>query len=228
MTCAGAPDGGWPRHARDRPGLRAARKPRGQRARRLGPSGAVIDRKPPPWTSCSPGSRPSRSSGYGDDRDVLEQARLERADAFVAPTAGDNRNIVAALTAKRRFRVPNVVARIYDPERAEIYRAHGIMTVSPVSWSAGMIRDVLLHPAIETETEFETARSTRSGWRCRGLEGCTSQDVTSPATSSSPSSSARAGRPADPGDPFERDDVVRFVVAREAYGRFESFLGMRG
>src|SRR6266545_518286 len=111
----------------------------------------MIDLDPGAFELLRPAFAGERIVGFGFDRHTLDQARVDRADAFVAATAGDNRNLVAALAAKRRFRVPTVVARIYDPERARIYRGHGIRTVSPVQWSAGQIRDILLHAALETE-----------------------------------------------------------------------------
>ena len=111
---------------------------------------AVIDRAPDAFAKLRPSFAGEKIVGFGYDRRVLESARIEHADAFVAATAGDNRNIVAALISKHRFRVPIVVARIYDPDRAHIYLRQGIRTVSPVEWSAGRIRDILLHGEIET------------------------------------------------------------------------------
>ena len=67
-----------------------------------------------------------------------------QADAFAAVTSGDNSNIVAARVARERFNVPLVVARIFDPRRAEIYRRMGIQTVSSVSWAANEISSLVL------------------------------------------------------------------------------------
>jgi trk system potassium uptake protein TrkA len=190
----------------------------------------VIDRDPETFEKLRPSFTGEKIVGFGYDRHVLEQARLERADAFVAATAGDNRNIVAALAAKRRFRVPMVVARIYDPDRAEIYLGHGIRTVSPVRWSAGKIRDMLLHPTIETEGEFGNGEVTQIRVEVPPhLHGRAVQEVTIPGDITV-AVIVRAGKAILPtlGTRFEPGDVARFVVAREAYARFESFLGMRG
>lgn len=168
--------------------------------------------------------------GFGFDRHVLEQVRLDRADAFIAATAGDNRNIVASLAAKRRFRVPIVVARIYDPDRAEIYLAQGIRTVSPVRWSAGTIRDLLLHPAIETEEEFGNGEVAQIRVEVPPhLHDRAVQEVTIPGDIAVVVI-VRSGRALLPtlGTRFQAGDVARFVVAHEAYSRFESFMGMRG
>jgi trk system potassium uptake protein TrkA len=92
--------------------------------------------------------------GSGFNRTVLEGAGIERADAFVAVTSGDNTNIVAARIAKEVYRVPQVVARIYEPRRAGIYRELGIPTVSSVVWTVGQIHQMLLHPRLAPELSF--------------------------------------------------------------------------
>ncbi|GAB3430731.1 potassium channel family protein [Flindersiella endophytica] len=83
--------------------------------------------------------------GNGYSRAVLERAGVDQADAFIAVTSGDNTNIVGARTAKEVYRVPAVIARIYDPRRAEIYRDLGIVTVASVQWTVGQIRRLLEH-----------------------------------------------------------------------------------
>jgi len=64
--------------------------------------------------------------GNGVDQDVLRRAGIESADAFVAATSGDNRNIMAAEIARDLFHVPKVIARIKDPNRAQFYSRQGI------------------------------------------------------------------------------------------------------
>lgn len=190
----------------------------------------VIDREARTFELLRPAFSGERVVGFGYDRHVLEQARVDRADAFVAATAGDNRNLVAALVARRRFRVPIVIARIYDPDRARIYLNQGIRTVSPVQWSAGRIGDILLHPALETESEYGSAEVALIRVVVPPqLEGRSVQDVTIPGDVVV-TVIVRGGRAMLPtlGTRFEAGDVARFVVAREAYSRFESFLGMHG
>ncbi|MFC5801685.1 potassium channel family protein [Streptomyces formicae] len=87
--------------------------------------------------------------GNAYSRAVLEAAGIEDADAFVAVTSGDNSNIVSARTAKETYRVPIVLARIYDPRRTDIYRELGIPTIASVRW-----------------TVHQTTRSTRSTRCC--------------------------------------------------------------
>jgi trk system potassium uptake protein TrkA len=69
--------------------------------------------------------------GDGTDAEVLRRAGIEDADAFIAVTEGDNRNIMAAQIAHTVFKVPRVVCRIYDPVREDAYRKLGLRTYCP-------------------------------------------------------------------------------------------------
>ncbi len=81
--------------------------------------------------------------GNGLDQEVLKRAGIEEADAFVATTQGDNRNIIAAQIAKHVFNVPKVVSRIYDPLRQELYSTLGLETISPTTIFAQILREKL-------------------------------------------------------------------------------------
>ena len=81
--------------------------------------------------------------GNGLDQEVLKRAGIEEADAFVATTQGDNRNIMAAQIAKNIFNVPKVVSRIYDPLRQELYSTMGLETISPTTIFAQILREKL-------------------------------------------------------------------------------------
>jgi trk system potassium uptake protein TrkA len=82
--------------------------------------------------------------GEGIDEDVLRKAGIEQADAFIATTEGDNRNIMASQVVKTIFNVPKVITRIYDPIREESYREMGLETVCPTIMGANAIRDKLV------------------------------------------------------------------------------------
>jgi trk system potassium uptake protein len=84
--------------------------------------------------------------GDGTDEDVLRRAGLATADAFVAVTNGDNRNILASQIAQHSFAVPKVMCRIYDPVRQETYNAMGLESISPTIVGAKLFRDALLNP----------------------------------------------------------------------------------
>jgi len=79
--------------------------------------------------------------GDGTDDEYLKKAGIEEADAFVAVTQGDNRNLMAAQIAKHVFNVPKVVCRIYDPLREELYKTLGLETISPTTVGAQLLRD---------------------------------------------------------------------------------------
>ncbi|RJL34237.1 potassium channel family protein [Bailinhaonella thermotolerans] len=104
-----------------------------------GHSVAVIDRDPAAFRRLRSGFRGRRVTGIGFDRDVLSDAGIEGASAFVAVSSGDNSNIISARVARETFGVENVVARIYDQRRAEVYQRLGIPTVATVRWTADQI-----------------------------------------------------------------------------------------
>lgn len=81
--------------------------------------------------------------GTGIDEDVLKKAGVERADAFIAVTNGDNTNAMAAQIAQKIFHVPHVVARLYDPVREETYRLLGLETVCSTVMGAEKIREMV-------------------------------------------------------------------------------------
>lgn len=81
--------------------------------------------------------------GDGTDENALMKAGIEDADAFVAVTQGDNRNVMAAQMAKHVFDVPRVACRIYDPLREEMYRKLGLETISPTIVGANLLRDII-------------------------------------------------------------------------------------
>src|SRR5206468_3858623 len=83
--------------------------------------------------------------GVGYDRDVLEEAGIKEAEAFVAVSNGDNSNILSARVAREHYHVPRVIARIYDPKRAEIYERLDIPTIATVRWAAKQILMILFH-----------------------------------------------------------------------------------
>ncbi|CAB4887503.1 unannotated protein [freshwater metagenome] len=89
--------------------------------------------------------------GVGFDRDTLLEAGIESADAFAAVSNGDNSNILAARVARETYGVENVVARIYDPARAEIYQRLGIPTVATVLWTTDQIIRRLTPEGARTE-----------------------------------------------------------------------------
>jgi len=109
-----------------------------------GHSVAVIDQDAEAFRKLRSGFKGSKITGIGFDRDVLIEAGIEQADAFAAVSSGDNSNVISARVARESFNVARVVARIYDPRRAEVYQRLGIPTVATVRWTADqMLRRLL-------------------------------------------------------------------------------------
>ncbi|GIU97894.1 MAG: Trk system potassium uptake protein TrkA [Actinomycetota bacterium] len=114
----------------------------------LGGSGhdvVVIDKNREAFFRYPPGEHARQIVGLGFDRDVLEDAGIREADAFIAVSSGDNSNIVSARVALEHYHVPKVIARIYDPRRAEIYERLNIPTVATTTWGVKQIQLMLLH-----------------------------------------------------------------------------------
>ena len=105
----------------------------------LGHSVSIIDQSREAFRRLGPDFKGRTISGIGFDRDTLLEAGIETADAFAAVSNGDNSNIMAARVARETYGVANVVARIYDPGRAEIYQRLGIPTVATVLWATDQI-----------------------------------------------------------------------------------------
>ena len=92
-----------------------------------------------------------RVTGIGFDRDTLLEAGIDRAHAFAAVSSGDNSNIIAARVARETFGVENVVARIYDARRAEVYQKLGIPSVATVRWTADQVIRRMIPDSVLTE-----------------------------------------------------------------------------
>ena len=112
---------------------------------------AIIDANPEAFRRLGPRFSGDKVTGFGFDRTVLKNAGIERAGAFAAVSSGDNSNIIAARVAREMFALENVVARIYDPRRAEVYQRLGIPTVATVRWTADQILRRLLPEGSEPE-----------------------------------------------------------------------------
>ena len=109
----------------------------------------VVDRDPAAFERLGPTFKGKTVIGIGFDRDVLIKAGIERADGLAAVTASDEANVVAARLASQFFRVPRVVARLYDPRKAEIYKRLGLQTISTTTWGINRIADLLCYSEFE-------------------------------------------------------------------------------
>ncbi len=92
--------------------------------------------------------------GFGFDRDVLLKARIDKVDAVVACTESDEINAVIARVARNVYRVPHVVARLYDSRKAEIYRRLGIQTISTTAWGIERATELLTYNRLDNVYEL--------------------------------------------------------------------------
>ncbi|HVI85640.1 MAG TPA: TrkA family potassium uptake protein [bacterium] len=120
-----------------------------------GHSVAVIDRDREAFRRLGQEFRGKTILGMGIDEDVLKKAGIEGAGAFAATTNGDNTNIMSAQIAKMKYKVARVIARLYDPLRAEAYKELGVDTISPTLLGAGMCRDFILARPWRSVAEYQ-------------------------------------------------------------------------
>jgi len=118
---------------------------------RRGHSVAVIDMIQDAFRRLGPAFQGKTVKGVGFDRGVLVKAGIERADGFAAVSSGDNSNILSARVVRETFGVHNVVARIYDEGRAEVYERLGIPSVATVRWASDQVLRRLLPSGAEPQ-----------------------------------------------------------------------------
>lgn len=186
----------------------------------------VIDKTPAAFRNLGSGFRGRTVTGIGFDRDVLRDAGIERADAFAAVTSGDNSNFVAASVARDTFRVPIVVARIYDPQREQIYRRLGIRTISSTAWGAHKIKRLLLNSDLHGTQELGNGEVQVMEARVSGLiAGRSVRDVVY-SGSVNVFAVVREGRAfvPTPSVVLQEGDVIHMSVADDAVDKIEALM----
>jgi trk system potassium uptake protein TrkA len=119
---------------------------------REGQDVTILDIDPDAFSQLPSDFKGSSVVGNGIDQDVLRRVGLADADAFIAVTPGDNRNVMASQIAKHIFGVPRVVCRIFDPIREELYHNLGLETISPTREVARLLKQALERNPAETPT----------------------------------------------------------------------------
>jgi trk system potassium uptake protein TrkA len=167
-------------------------------------------------------------SGLGFDRAVLIDAGVEQAEAFVAASASDNANIIAARIARNIFHVPRVVARMYDPRRAEIYHRLGLLTISSTDLGVRQIYEMVTHTDLDVLQKFGRGEvsvlaievdTTLTGRNVRDLS------IPSEVLVISITRNDRAFIPST-GTEFQEGDVVHLAVQSTSMTRLEQMLGL--
>ena len=166
--------------------------------------------------------------GFGFDKEVLEKAGIEHADAFASVTHGDNRNIIGALVAKREYNVPIVVARIYDPVRALVYNKLGITTISPTRWGANKIKELICHSDVLSQLSLGNGEVEIMEIEVGGnLAGFSSEKINVPGEIMVVSIT-RLGRAFIPvvGTVMNEGDMLHIAVASTAIPQLKRILGI--
>ena len=124
-----------------------------ERLCRQGHDVTVIDRNPEKLEGLDESFTGRRVQGVGFDRDLLARAGIARTSALVACTSTDEANIVIARVARGTYRVPRVIARLYDISKAEAYRRLGIQTISTTDWGIRHACELLTYQEMDTVLE---------------------------------------------------------------------------
>ncbi len=189
---------------------------------------AVIDMDERALARLGPHFRGRKVKGVGFDRKVLLQAGIEHAEAFAATSSSDDANIVAARIARNLFHVPKVVARLFDPRRAEIYRRLGLVTISSTTWGAERIHELLTHGQLDPRLTFGSGEvAVLSIETPPLLIGRTVKEVTAPGEISIVAIT-REGKAFIPafGAELRAGDEIHLAVLAGAMGRLEAWLGL--
>jgi len=188
----------------------------------------VVDYDATALARLGPDFKGRKVKGVGFDRNALVEAGIEQADAFAAASSSDNANIVAARLARNVFHVPKVVARLYDPRRAEIYRRLGLVTISSTTWGAERIHELLTHQELDPILTFGSGEVSLIAVEVPPqLVGRTVHDLTVPGEISVVTIT-REGKALIPlfGTQFRAGDVLHLAVLAGAMEQLESWLGL--
>ncbi len=187
----------------------------------------VVDKDPAAFERLGPSFKGKTVVGIGFDRDVLIKAGIERTDGLAAVTSSDEANVVAARLASQFFRVPRVVARLYDQRKAEIYQRLGLQTISTTTWGINRIADLLCYSEFEpiislgSEVDLITVDTPQL------LVGRTVKDLTMPGEIHVVAIS-RGGATFLPtlGTVFQEGDLVHLAMLAASAERAKILLGL--
>jgi trk/ktr system potassium uptake protein len=189
---------------------------------------AVIDYDANALARLGPNFKGQKVTGVGFDKDVLLKAGIEQADAFAAASSSDNANILAARIARNVFRVPRVVARLFDPQRAEIYRRLGMLTISSTTWGAERIRELITSAEIDPIVSFGSGEVSLVNIEVPlQLVGRLVKDLTV-ASEITIVAITRQGAAFIPtlGSQFKEGDIIHVATLASAMERLKNLLGL--
>lgn len=187
----------------------------------------MVDRDPATFERLGPSYTGQTVTGIGFDREVLLRAGIERADGLAAVTGNDEANVVIGRVARQAFQVPRVVARLYDPRKADVYARLGLQTIAPVTWGVNRIAELLcyswLEPIISLGSgEVDVVETDVSAL----LAGKPIADLTV-AGEIHVAAITRGGKTflPTPGAKFQEGDLVHLVVVAGSVDRLKALLG---
>jgi len=195
---------------------------------RNGHSVTVIDLDPAAFERLPESFSGNTVTGVGFDRDILLKAGIERADGLAAVTSSDEANAVIARIASLIFRVPKVVARLYDQRKAEIYKRLGIQTIDPSSWGISRVYDLLCYSQLDTVISFGSGDVDIVEVEIPALlVGRTVRELTS-SGEFIVTSVTRNNKTFLPtlGTEFQKRDIIHIAVAVQSSDRLKSLLGL--
>lgn len=193
-----------------------------------GHSVAVIDHNESTLTTLGSDILGPKFVGEVFDRNTLEKAGIRQADCFCAVTSGDNSNVVSARVCKEYYKVPRVVARIFDPRRADIYRRLGIPTVASVRWTGTRLMELISHPELKSQYQFGNGEvemievelpMALAGRKVEELETAGEIEVVVIVR-------GNTALMVTPDMTFETGDRLVVMVATDSMGTFERLLGL--
>jgi len=187
----------------------------------------VVDKDRDAFKHLGPTFKGQTVVGMGFDREVLLRAGIQRADGLAAVTASDEANVLAARIASQVFRVPRVVARLYDPRKAEIYRRLGLQTISPITWGINRVAELLCYSPLDTVLSLEGGVDIVEVEVPHLLVGRTVRELAIPGEVQvvTISRGDKAFLPM-PGTVFQEGDRVHLAVLTASTDRLRTMLGM--
>jgi trk system potassium uptake protein TrkA len=188
----------------------------------------VIDSDPAAFSKLNPAFKGKAIEGIGFDRDVLLKARIDRADAVAAVTSSDEANAVIAQLARDAYRVPKVIARMYDRQKAEIYRRLGVLTLSSTSWGIRRAMDLINYSPLNTVANLGSGEVDLVEIEVPALLIGRQARELMLAGEVALSAVVRGNKTFIPtmGTTFEKGDLVYLSVATASTGRLKRLLGM--
>lgn len=188
----------------------------------------VIDSNPAAFSKLNPAFTGKKIEGVGFDRDVLLKARIDRADAVAAVTSSDESNAVIAQLARDAYRVPKVVARMYDRQKAEIYRRLGVLTLSSTAWGIRRAMDLINYSPLNTVLNLGSGDVDLVEIEVPALLIGRQARELMLAGEAIVAAIVRGNKTYIPtlGTTFEKGDLIYLTVATSSTGRLKRLLGM--